>query len=104
MAEYDVADVPVANMVARALGVDESAGYECRVRMADQTLGKTGISPAKVAAILGVKRNAPVARKPAKPEKPHLLVESTRIRLVCTHSRQFAVGLSGTLFDMGRES
>lgn len=48
-------DVPVVLEDARALGSDESAGYECRVRLPDGSLEEAVISADEVASILGIK-------------------------------------------------
>ena len=86
-------DVPVRLEDARPLGLNGSAGFECRVRLPDGTLEEAIISPEEAAAILGV-REAPAPR-PVDAERLRLLVESTRIRLAYAYDRQFAVSLSG---------
>jgi len=89
-------DVPVILEDVRALGADDSAGYECRVRLPDGTLEEAVISPAE-AAVLFI-HDMPAACptiKPADAEKLRLLIESARIRLAYAHDRQFAVSLSG---------
>ena len=86
-------DVPVILEDARPLGVNGSAGFECRVRLPDGSLEEAIISPDEATAILGVEQ-APAPR-PADAERLRLLVESARIRLAYTYDRQFAVSLSG---------
>ena len=86
-------DVPVILEDARPLGVNGSAGFECRVRLPDGTLEEAVISPEEATAILGVEE-AP-ARRPVDARHLRLLVESVRIRLAYAYDRQFAVSLSG---------
>ena len=86
-------DVPVRLEHARPLGLNGSAGFECRVRLPDGTLEEAIISPEEATAILGVKE-APVSQ-PVDADQLRLLVESTRIRLAYAYDRQFAVSLSG---------
>lgn len=88
-------DAPVILEDARPLGVDDSAGYECRVRLPDGTLEEAVISQAEAATLFGTDREAPTAIKPADAERLRLLIESARIRLAYAHDRQFAVSLSG---------
>jgi len=88
-------DVPVILEDVRTLGMDGSAGYECRVRLPDGTLEEAVISPTEAATVLGTDREAPVEIRPADAERLRLLIESTRIRLAYAHDRQFAVSLSG---------
>ena len=88
-------DVPVVLEDARPLGSDDSAGFECRVRLPDGSLEEAVISGEEVAAVL-VKRPAEAkADTPVDAEKLRLLIESTRIRLAYAHDKQFAVSLSG---------
>lgn len=86
-------DVPVRLEDARPLGLNGSAGFECRVRLPDGTLEEAIISPEEAAAILGV-RETPASR-PVDADRLRLLVESARIRLAYAYDRQFAVSLSG---------
>lgn len=89
-------DVPVLLEDIRALGVDGSAGYECRVRLPDGTLEETVISAAEAATLFGENRLAACpATKPVDAERLRLLIESARIRLAYAHDPQFAVSLSG---------
>ncbi len=88
-------DGPVVLEDARPLGSDDSAGYECRVRLPGGSLNEAVISAEEVAAVLG---KGPGEAKPETPvgaEKLRLLIESTRIRLAYAHDQQFAVSLSG---------
>lgn len=86
-------DVPVILEEARPLGVNGSAGFECRVRLPDGTLEEAVISPDEAVAILGVEETR--ASRPADADSVRLLVESARIRLAYAYDRQFAVSLSG---------
>ena len=86
-------DVPVRLEDARPLGLNGSAGFECRVRLPDGTLEEAIISPEEAAAILGVKETP--APRPVDADRLRLLVESARIRLAYAYDRQFAVSLSG---------
>ena len=86
-------DVAVFLEDIRPLGMDGSAGYECRVRLPDGALEETVISSEEAATISGVEEKADP--QPADAERLRLLVESTRIRLAYSYDRQFAVSLSG---------
>ena len=86
-------DVPVNLEDARPLGVNGSAGFECRVRLPDGTLEEAVISPEEAAEILGAEKTP--APRPVDADRLRLLVESARIRLAYTYDRQFAVSLSG---------
>lgn len=86
-------DVPVILEEARPLGVNGSAGFECRVRLPDGTLEEAVILPDEAAAILGVGETR--TSRPADADRLRLLVESARIRLAYAYDRQFAVSLSG---------
>ena len=86
-------DVPVRLEDARPLGLNGSAGFECRVRLPDGTLEEAIISPEEAAAILGAKETP--APRPVDADRLRLLVESARIRLAYAYDRQFAVSLSG---------
>ncbi len=80
----------------RPLGVDGSAGYECRVRLPDGTLDEAVISAEEAAAAFGA--DGEDAAQPAQPvdaERLRLLIESARIRLAHAYDQQFAVSLSG---------
>ena len=89
-------DVPVVLDDVRPLGVNGSAGYECRVRLPDGALEEAVISPDEAAAILGAETAAEKkAPRPADANRLRLLVESARIRLAYAYDRQFAVSLSG---------
>lgn len=88
-------DVPVTLEDARLLGVDESAGYECRVRLPDGSLEEAVISAEEAAAIIGKEYVKVQSTIPVDAEKLRLLIESARIRLAYTHDQQFAVSLSG---------
>ena len=86
--------LPAAQGTAQAGGSDDSAGYECRVRLPDGSLEEAVISADEAAAILG---NAPSEVKteiPADPDTLRLVIESARIRLAYAHDKQFAVSLS----------
>jgi len=87
-------DVPVVLEDARPLGSDDSAGYECRVRLPDGSLEEAVISAEEVTAVLGLCPGEAKAEVPVDAEKLRLLIESTRIRLAYAHDRQFAVSLS----------
>jgi hypothetical protein len=80
-------DRPVLLEEARALGPDGSAGYECRVRLADGRLDEVIISAAEAAALVGLERRDVGGLKPVDAEKLRLLVESTRIRLAYAYDR-----------------
>jgi len=88
-------DVPVVLEDARPLGLDDSAGYECRVRLPDGSLEEAVISADEVPAITRAAPAAPESAKPVDAEKLRLLVESARIRLAYAHDAQFAVSVSG---------
>lgn len=88
-------DVAVVLEDARPLGSDDSAGYECRVRLPDGSLEETVISAEEVEAILGKGSGETEAERPVEAEKLRLLIESTRVRLAYAHDQQFAVSLSG---------
>jgi len=88
-------DVPVVLEDARPLGSDDSAGYECRVRLPDGSLEEAVISADEVAAITGTTLAAPELARLVDAEKLRLLVESARIRLAYAHDAQFAVSVSG---------
>ena len=80
----------------RPLGVDGSAGYECRVRLPDGTLDEAVISAEEAAAAFGA--GGEDVAQPAPPvdaERLRLLIESARIRLAHAYDQQFAVSLSG---------
>ncbi len=88
-------DVPVILEDARPLGSDDSAGYECRVRLPDGSLEEAVISAEEVAAVLGQGPGEAKAETPVDAEKLRLLIESARVRLAYAHDQQFAVSLSG---------
>ncbi|MGB9617207.1 MAG: DEAD/DEAH box helicase, partial [Desulfomonilaceae bacterium] len=88
-------DVPVVLEDARPLGSDESAGYECRVRLPDGSLEEAVISAQEVVAILERGADEAKAETPVDAEKLRLLIESARIRLAYAYDQQFAVSLSG---------
>ncbi len=88
-------DVPVVLEDARALGSDDSAGYECRVRLPDGSLEEAVISAEEVAVVLGTGHGEAKAETPVDAEKLRLLIESARVRLAYAHDQQFAVSLSG---------
>ncbi len=88
-------DGPVVLEDARPLGSDDSAGYECRVRLPDGSLEEAVISAEEVAAVLGKASGEAKAETPVDAEKLRLLIESARIRLAYAHDQQFAVSLSG---------
>ena len=89
-------DVPVEMEDVRPLGAGGSAGFECRVRLADGTLEEAVISSQEAAAIIGAgSTSEEAARQPADAGRLRLLVESNRIRLAYAYDRQFAVSLSG---------
>jgi len=88
-------DVPVVLEDARPLGSDDSAGYECRVRLPDGSLEEAVISAEEVVAILGRGPGEAKAETPVDAEKLRLLIESARVRLAYAHDQQFAVSLSG---------
>jgi superfamily II DNA or RNA helicase len=88
-------DVPVVLEDARPLGSDDSAGYECRVRLPNGSLEETVISMEEMATILGGRVDRAEAEAPSDAEQLRLLIESARIRLAYAHDQQFAVSLSG---------
>jgi len=88
-------DVPVVLEDARPLGSDDSAGYECRVRLPDGSLEEAVISAEEVVAVLGKGPDEVKAETPVDAEKLRLLIESARVRLAYAHDQQFAVSLSG---------
>ncbi|GAB4348114.1 MAG: helicase-related protein [Candidatus Abyssubacteria bacterium] len=88
-------DVPVVLEDARPLGSDDSAGYECRVRLPDGSLEEAVISAEEVVAVLGKEPDEAKAETPVDAEKLRLLIESARVRLAYAHDQQFAVSLSG---------
>jgi len=88
-------DVPVVLEDARPLGSDNSAGYECRVRLPDGSLEEAVISAEEVMTVLGKRPDEVKAETPVDAEKLRLLIESARIRLAYAHDQQFAVSLSG---------
>ena len=88
-------DAPVILEDARSLGSDDSAGYECRVRLPDGSLEEAVISAEEVVAALGKGPDEVKAETPVDAEKLRLLIESARVRLAYAHDQQFAVSLSG---------
>jgi SNF2 family DNA or RNA helicase len=88
-------DIPVVLEDARPLGGDDSAGYECRVRLPDGSLEEPVISAEEAASIIGAGPKISGSVTPADAEKLRLLIESARIRLAYAHDEQFAVSLSG---------
>ncbi|MDH7515184.1 MAG: helicase-related protein [Bacteroidota bacterium] len=88
-------DGPVVLEDARLLGSDDSAGYECRVRLPDGSLEEAVISAEEVKAVLARGPDVARAETPVDAEKLRLLIESSRIRLAYAHDHQFAVSLSG---------
>ncbi|MEW6380411.1 MAG: helicase-related protein [bacterium] len=88
-------DVPVVLEDARPLGSDDSAGYECRVRLPDGSLEEAVISAEEVVAVLGKEPDEAKVETPVDAEKLRLLIESARVRLAYAHDQQFAVSLSG---------
>lgn len=88
-------DVLVVLEDARLLGSDDSAGYECRVRLPDGSLEEAVISAEEAATVLGRGSCEAKAETPVDAEKLRLLIESARVRLAYTHDQQFAVSLSG---------
>lgn len=88
-------DVPVVLEDARPLGSDDSAGYECRVRLPDGSLEEAVISAEEVVAVLKKEPDEAKAETPVDAEKLRLLIESARVRLAYAHDQQFAVSLSG---------
>ena len=88
-------DVPVVLEDARPLGSDDSAGYECRVRLPDGSLEEAVISAEEVVAVLGKGPDEVKVETPVDAEKLRLLIESARVRLAYAHDQQFAVSLSG---------
>jgi hypothetical protein len=69
-------DVPVVLEDARPLGSDDSAGYECRVRLPDGSLEEAVISAEEVVAVLGKEPDEAKAETPVDAEKLRLLIES----------------------------
>jgi len=88
-------DLAVILEDARRLGSDDSARYECRVRLPDGSLEEAVISEEEAVAITGKEPAESKAVTPVDAEQLRLLVESARIRLAYAHDRQFAVSLSG---------
>ena len=90
-------DVPVTLEGIRSIGVNGSAGYECRVRLPDGALEEAVISSEEAESIFVAVEDAEPTRaiSPDDAEQVRLLVESTRIRLAYAYDRQFAVSLSG---------
>jgi hypothetical protein len=88
-------DVPVVLEDARPLGPEDSAGYECRVRLPDGSLEEPVISADEVASIIGKRPVTAESTTPVDAEKLRLMIESARIRLAYTHDQQSAVSLSG---------
>lgn len=88
-------DCPVVLEDARPLGSDDSAGYECRVRLPDGSLEEAVISAEEVAAVLVKGPGEAKTETPVDAEKLRLLIESSRVRLAYAHDQQFAVSLSG---------
>ena len=86
-------DVPVVLEDVRPLGMDGTAGLECRVRLPNGVLEEAVISADEAATIFGVAKESETQLADA--ERLRLLVESARIRLAYTYDRQFAVSLSG---------
>ncbi|MDH7601635.1 MAG: helicase-related protein [Armatimonadota bacterium] len=70
-------------------------GYECRVRLPDNTLRETIISLDEARELACSVTSRPEKSVPVDAEKLRLLVESCRIRLAYAHDQQFAVSLSG---------
>ena len=87
-------EVPVVLEDARALGSDDSAGYECRVRLPDGSLEEAVISAEEAAALVNESGEVKAAA-PVEAEKLRLLIESARVRLAYAYDQQFAVSLSG---------
>ena len=87
-------DEPVILEEARALGVDGSAGFECRVRLQNGTLEESVISSEEAAALIDTHQEPSDSTSPVDAEKLRLLIESSRIRLAFAHDTQFAVSLS----------
>ncbi len=88
-------DNPVMLEDARLLGSDDSAGYECRVRLPDGSLQEPVISAEEMTAVLGQGLGETKPEMPVDAEKLRLLIESARVRLAYAHDQQFAVSLSG---------
>jgi len=88
-------DVAVILEDARSLGNDDSAGYECRVRLPDGSLEEAVISEKELKAILERDHVETKAEAPVDADKLRLLIESARVRLAYAHDQQFAVSLSG---------
>jgi len=78
-------DVPVVLEDARPLGSDDSAGYECRVRLPDGSLEESVISAEEVEAVIGKGPDEVKAETPVDADKLRLLIESARIRLSYAH-------------------
>ncbi len=87
-------DVPVLLEEARPLSSDDSASYECRVRLPNGSLEETVVSADEVTMLVNKKTVQAETVKPVEAEKLRLLIESARIRLAYAHDRQFAVSLS----------
>lgn len=81
-------DVSVVLEDARPLGSDDSAGYECRVRLPDGSLEEVVMSAEEVAAVLGKGSSEAKTETPVDAEKLRLLIESARIRLAYAHDQQ----------------
>ncbi|MDY6831927.1 MAG: helicase-related protein [Thermodesulfobacteriota bacterium] len=88
-------DVPVILEDARPLGPDDSAGYECRVRLPGGSLEEAVISAQEAVAVSGTAPGEAKTEQPVDAEKLRLLIESARVRLAYAHDKQFAVSLSG---------
>jgi superfamily II DNA or RNA helicase len=88
-------DAPVILEAARPLGLDGSAGYECRVRLADGSLDETVISQAEAMGLASTQTQPHAGIAPVDAERLRLYVEAARIRLAHAHDPQFAVSLSG---------
>lgn len=72
-----------------------TAGYECRVRLADGSLDETVITEEEAWAIFGTAATAANEVAPVDADHLRLLLESARIRLAYSYDKQFAVSLSG---------
>lgn len=88
-------DVAVTLEAARPLGVNGSAGYECRVRLPDGTLEEAVISVEEASTLAASSVVAAGGTAPVDADRLRLFLESARIRLAYAYDRQFAVGLSG---------
>jgi len=88
-------EVPVVLEDARPLGPDDTAGYECRVRLPDGSLEEAVISADEATALLAQGADEVPSHAPVDAEKLRLLIESARIRLAYAHDQQFAVSISG---------